>query len=186
MIRKVASTSVLAGLLMAGASLHAQKTATQQRFGSISGTSVSARYDIKAGIITYTGSVEIKTDQGDTLSANKVVLTLDKARRDVDSMEATGSVKVSVKQVLPARPGTPASFRVVSAQANRVFLQNKSKHAILTGSVSGRSEDDTAITTFRASSVDIDLETGIIDAQGSDTERTQMNVQVKPSKGTAK
>ena len=186
MMRKVAATALLAGLLSTGASLHAQKTATQQRFGSISGTSVSARYDIKAGIITYSGAVEIKTDKGDTLSANKVVLTLDKARRDVDSMEATGNVKVGVKQILPARPGTPATYRVVTAQANRVYLQNKSKHAVLTGSVSGRSEDDTAITTFRASSVDINLETGIIDAQGSDAERTQMNVQVKPQKGTTK
>jgi lipopolysaccharide export system protein LptA len=150
------------------------KPSSSVTFGSVSGLADRARYELREGRITYSGNVEIRTDRGDVVTADRIVLTLNKARTDVQTVEASGGVKATVTQSVAATPGHSAFVRKISAQANSANLDVAARTLLLQGNVSGRSEEPDFVATFRGAKVDVNLTTGIIDAEGSAANRAQV------------
>lgn len=169
-----ATVTIVAALGCTALAQNRPKASSGVSFGSVSGLADRARYELREGRITYTGNVEIRTDRGDSVTAEKIVLTLNKARTDVQTVSASGGVKAAVSQSVAAAGGHPAFVRKISAQADLADLEVAARVLRLQGNVSGRSDEPDFVATFRGAKVDVNLTTGIIDAEGSAAGRAQV------------
>jgi lipopolysaccharide export system protein LptA len=124
---------------------------------------------------TVAKPVTVTSPRG-SISGTRIEMTMLASGKDVDTAEATGNVRIATRQ-----PGG----RIIRCSANKGTLFNSKNRAVLSGGVSVRSEDATAISTFtNVQTATIELDTKRISVKAPDGQ--QVSTTLHPKQGAAK